>query len=151
MIKNWKKILGIYLLVLLLVNIVWFFTYKHLVAQDYIKTTGTVISISDESASGSYGSQDTKYPTYQYTDTQGRSHIYQSTDGFNQFTKIIFGSKIGDNFTLYYNRNKPDKDVLVAHGGDYWTVLAAPFVAGVFLPASIGFLIYMASKRVRRT
>lgn len=146
-----RKILLILGLVLLLVQLPWFFVVQHMVNTSEVKTTATVIRIE---SSGSNCTETTnlcdhsprEYPVYAFYDTAG--HRQQQDDRyFGEYKqhnplRALFWKNVGDKVTAYYPKDRPDQVLFMAGPLAYSAWLIPLYIAiPVFFAAGVLYVI----------
>lgn len=152
MLSKAQRILLIIGIVLLVIQLPWFFIVQSIVDKTQTKTVATVIRIESMGAgctgSPSYKRQidltcdhsQREYPVYQYYDTSGARH--EQDDRFfgeykrNNPLRGLFWKDVGDTATAYYTKDKPKEVIFMAGPFAYTAWLVPLYVATPMLIAS---------------
>lgn len=135
-----KKTILIILSLSILLNVGWVAFVLHNLATTQVKTTATVSAVSTCPFNGpsSHGrSLNNQCPTFTYVDSQGKSHVVQSTDGFNSLNKFLLGVKVGDKRAAWYEKSDPGASY-IAYGLPMLSVWVLPLIIGLV----VSFLVW---------
>lgn len=149
--KNNKRILLV-LGALIVIQSVWFLVVQRIVDSTQLRTTATVIRIDERGSScsgrGPCDGSNILIPVYEFYDTSGKRHE-KSDRYFGEYKKanplrILFGKKVGDTATTYYEKDKPEEALFMANPLAYAAWLL-PLYAVIF-----SFVVYVVIKVFRR-
>ncbi len=148
-----KKILMIFGLGLIVIQLPWYLVVQSIVNKTQTKTTATVIRIESKDA-GCTGDKSSRpdltcdhspreYPVYEYSDASGAR--YEQDDRFfgeykqNNPLRGLFWKDIGDKVDVYYTKDKPQEALFMAGPLAYAAWLIPLYIAAPVLIAT-GFL-----------
>lgn len=144
--KKVQKIAFIAWVALCILQVPWFIGAQILVSKTQIKTTATVVWISNV-GSGCTGRNlcdrsSRLYPVYEYFDQQGSRHE-QDDRYFGEFKQNnplrgILGKEVGDKVTAYYTPDKPEEVLFMASLLAYTAWIVPSYLATAALIIWIG-------------